>query len=68
MASVLCDLESDHMREKEYNKKRETEAEENRRLKYKDKQVRENMDRLRCITSCEALVCSVFDHLHGSHQ
>ena len=34
LASVLCDLESDRMREKEERKKRATEVEENRSQKY----------------------------------
>ena len=59
LASVMCDLGSDHMREKEEKKKRVTEVEENRRHKPEEKQVRENEDRLRGLESCEALVCSV---------
>ena len=67
LASVLCDLESDFIREKEDRKKRATEAEENRRWKSEENQVRENRDRLRGIESFEALVCSVLtfgmDHI-----
>ena len=40
LASILCDLESDRMREKEEKKNRATEVEENRRQKYEEKQVR----------------------------
>ena len=58
-ASVICDLESDRMREKEDNKKRATEVEKNRRHKSEENQVRENEDKLRGIESCEALVCPV---------
>ena len=47
LASVLCDLESDKIREKEEKKKRSTEVEENRRHKYEEKQVSENKDMLR---------------------
>ena len=43
----------------EDKKRRATEAEENRRQKYEEKQVRENEDRFRGLESCEALVCSV---------
>ena len=49
LASVMCDLESDRMREKwkknkkkKKKKKRATEAEENRRRKSEEKQVRVN--------------------------
>ena len=42
MASVLCDLKYYCLREKEEKKKRVMEAEENRRRKYEDNQVREN--------------------------
>ena len=60
MSSVLCDLESDLIREKEEEeKKRAKEVEENRRQKYEEKQVRENKDKLRGLESCEALVHSV---------
>ena len=40
LASVLCDLESDCMRENEEKKKRVMVAEENRRRKYQQKKVR----------------------------
>ena len=40
LASVLCDLESDHTRKNEDKKKRAIEAEENIRRKYEEKQVR----------------------------
>ena len=40
LASILCDLESDHTRGKEEEKKIATEAEENRRIESEDKQVR----------------------------
>ena len=69
LASVLCDLESDRMREKEEKKKRATEVEENRRHKYREKQVRKNNSRLRGLESCEALVHSVLtigmDHINN---
>ena len=42
LASVLFDLESDSMREKEEDKKRVMEAEENKRRKFEGNQVREN--------------------------
>ena len=45
------------------------EAEENRRRKYEDKQVRENEYMLRILESCEALVRSVLifgmDHINN---
>ena len=44
---------------KEDRKKIVTEANENRRQKSEEKQVRENEDRLRGLESCETLVCSV---------
>ena len=53
LGSVLCDLESDHTREKEEKNKRAAEVEENRRHKYEEKQGRENKDRLRGLDSCE---------------
>ena len=40
LASVLCDLESDRIRDKEEKNKRATEVQENRRQKSEDKQVR----------------------------
>ena len=40
LASVLCELESDRIRDKEEKKKKATEVEENRRQKSEDKQVR----------------------------
>ena len=43
----------------EEKKKRATEAEENRRQKSEEKQVRENENRLISLKSCEALVFSV---------
>ena len=42
LASILCDLESDHMREKEDRKKMSMEDEVNRRRKSEYKQGREN--------------------------
>ena len=69
LAYVLCDLESDRIREKEEKKKRATEVEENRRQKSEEKQVRENEDKLRGLESCESLVCSVLtfgmDHINN---
>ena len=59
LASVLCDLGSDKMWEKEEKKKRATEVEEKRKQKSEEKQVRENKDKLRGLESCEALVRSV---------
>ena len=59
LASVLCDLESDYMREKGEKKKIYMENEENRRRKNEEKQVRENEDMLRGLESCESLFCSV---------
>ena len=59
MASVLCDLESDRIRDKEEKKKKATEVEDNRRQKSEKKQIRENEDKLRGLESCEALVPSV---------
>ena len=56
MASILCDLKSDRIREKEEKKKRATEAEESRSQKSEENQVRENEDKLRGLESCEALV------------
>ena len=56
LAFVMCDLDSDRMRENEEDKKRKVEAEENRRRKSEEKQVRENKDRLRGLENCEALV------------
>ena len=53
--SILCDLGSDHMREKEDEKKRLTEDEENIRRKSEEKQVRENEDRLISLEICEDL-------------
>ena len=47
------------MRGKQYKKKRATQAEENRRQKSEEKQVREKEDMLRGLESCEALVCSI---------
>ena len=56
------------MRENQEKKKRATEAEKNRRQKSKEKQVRENEDKLRGLESCEALVCYVLtfgtDHIN----
>ena len=40
--SVLCDLESYQIREKEDKKKKETEVEDNRSQKSEEKQIREN--------------------------
>ena len=69
MASVLCDLESDRIRDKGEKKKRATEVEENRRQKSEEKQVRDNEDKLRGLESCESLVCSVLifgmDHINN---
>ena len=66
---VLCDLESDCIREKEEKKKRSTEAVENRRRKSEENQVRKNKDRLRGIEICVALVHSVLkfgmDHINN---
>ena len=56
LASVLCDLESDHTRKNEDKKKRAMEVEGNRRHKSKEKQVREKKDKLRGLERCEALV------------
>ena len=68
LASVLRDLESDRIRDKEEKKKRATDFEENRRQKSEEKQVRENEDRLRGLDSCEALVLFVLtfgmDHIN----
>ena len=68
LASVLCDLESDRIREKEDKMKRVTEVEENRRQKSEEKQVRENKNKLRGLERYEALVCSVLtfgmDHIN----
>ena len=56
------------MREKVEKKKRVMEAEENRRRKSEEKQVRENKYRLRGLESCEVLVHSVLtfdmDHIN----
>ena len=52
LASVLCDLESACMREREEKNNRAMGAEENRRRKYEENQVRENGDRLRGIEIC----------------
>ena len=69
LASVLCDLESDSMRENEDNKKISMEADENISQKYEEKQVREKKDRLRGIESCEYLDCYVLtfgmDHINN---
>ena len=46
------------MREKDENKKKETESDKNRRCKYEEKQVRGNEESLRGLDSCEYLVCS----------
>ena len=59
LTSFLCDLDSDHMREKEEKKKKATEAEENRIWKSEKKQVRENKYRLRSLEGCEDLVFPV---------
>ena len=68
LASAMCDLKYDHMKEKDEKKKRETEAEENIILKSEDNQIRENKDRLRGLESCEALAYSVLtfgmDHIN----
>ena len=68
LASVLCDLQSDCMRENEQKNKRATEVEENRRHKSEEKQVRENKDKLRGLESFEALVRYVLtfcmDHIN----
>ena len=40
LASVLCDLEYDQIRDKEEKKKRATEVEDNRRQKSEEKQIR----------------------------
>ena len=68
LASVLCDLESDRVREKEEKNKRAIEVEESRRKKYEENQVMENKDKLRGLESCEALVCYVLtsgiDHIN----
>ena len=58
LASVLYDLDYDSM-ENDEKKKIVTDAEENRRRKSKEKQVKENEDTLRGLESCEALVRSV---------
>ena len=69
LVSVLCDLESDRIRENEEKKKRETEVEENRRQKYEEKQVRDNENKLRGLESCEALARSILtfgmDHINN---
>ena len=69
MASVLCDLSSSCIGVKQEKKKRDTEAEENRRRDSEEKQVRENKDRLRFLKSFEALICSVLifgmDHINN---
>ena len=59
LQSVLCDLESDKIREKDENKKRATKVEEKRRKKSEQNQVRENEDKSRGLESCEAFVRSV---------
>ena len=59
MASIMCDLESDCMREREEENKRGMEADENRSRKSEEKQVRGKKDRLRVLDRCEYLVCSV---------
>ena len=68
LASVMCDLESDRIRDKEERNKKATEVEDNRRQKYEEKQIRENEDKLRGLESCEALVRSVLtffmDHIN----
>ena len=68
LASVLCDLESDCIRDKEENKKIPTEVEDNRRHESEEKQIRENEDKLRGLESFESLVRSVLkfgmDHIN----
>ena len=68
LASVLCDLESDRIRDKEDKKKKAKEVEDNRRKKSEEKQIRENEDKLRGLKICEALVRSVLtfvmDHIN----
>ena len=68
LASVLCDLESDRIRDKEEKKKKVTEVEDNRRQKSEEKQIRENEDKLRGLEIFEALVRSVLtfvmDHIN----
>ena len=59
LASVICDIESDRLLEKEERKKRVTYAEYQRKKKYENKQTRDSEERLKGLDDSEVLVCSV---------
>ena len=61
--------ESDRLGEKEDRKKREMEAEDHRKKKSEQKQMRDYYERLKRLETCEDLVCSVLefgmDHINN---
>ena len=59
LASVLCDIESCRLGEKEDRKKRDMEAEKQRRKKSKQNQMRDDAKRLKGLDTCGFLVRSV---------
>ena len=69
LASVLCDIESDRLGAKEDRKKRYTEAEDQRKKKSEQKNMRYDNERLKCLETCEFLVRSVLefgmDHINN---
>ena len=60
MESVLRDIESDRLEAKENRKKRDMEAEDQRKNKSEQDQMRDDNERLKGLETCEVLVCSVF--------
>ena len=59
LASVLCNIESDCLGEKGDRKKRAMEAEDQRKNKSEQKQMRDDDERLKGLDTCEVLVCSI---------
>ena len=61
MESVLRDIESDRIEAKENRKKRDMEAEDQRKNKSEQDQMRDDNERLKGLETCEVLVCSVLE-------
>ena len=69
LASVLCDIESDSLRGNEYRKKRVMEAEDQRKNKYEQKQMRDDGERFKVLETCEVSFFSFLaygmDHINN---
>ena len=69
LASVIGDMETNHLGENEDRNKRAMEADDHTKKKSEQKNIREDDNRLKGIETCEVLVCSVvesgMDHINN---